>query len=161
MNILRLKEKGVGLIEIVIAVAIITASFFAIIQLSVYGLKAVAERNQKAEALAYAKEGMEALRNLRDASWTNNIAALTSGTTYYLTTTGGTWALTATNPGALNGIYTRTIVRTSVQRNVNDDIVASGGIDDPGTKEFTVTVSWGTPAKSVQLAAYFADLFKN
>lgn len=154
-------EDGVGLIEIVIAVFIISVSLFAVIQLSVFALKATADRNDKAKAAVFAQEGMEAVRNIRDGSWTNNIATLTFGATYYLTTSGSQWALTLTNPGVLDGKFTRTIVLDNVSRDINSNIVTAGGTNDAATKKATVTVSWGSPAKNIQLVAYVMNILKN
>ncbi|MCR4322755.1 MAG: hypothetical protein NUV61_01565 [Candidatus Azambacteria bacterium] len=154
-------QKGVGMLEIVIAIAIISASFFSVLQISTFTLKVMHERNDKAKALTYAQEGIEAVRNMRDGGWTANIAVLTFGTPYYLTTSGSQWALTGVNPGMLDGKFTRTIILDNVSRDINDDIVVVGGTDDPKTKKVTATVSWGSPAKSVQLVTYITDILKN
>lgn len=154
-------QKGIGLIEIVIAVFVISASLFGVLQVSVFALKATADRANKAKAIVFAQEGMEAVRNMRDGSWTNNIAPLTFGATYYLTVSSGKWALTGTNPGLLDAQFTRTIVLNNVSRDGASDIVTTGGTNDPSTKKATVTVSWGSPAKSVQLVAYIMNILKN
>lgn len=154
-------ERGVGMLEIVIAVAIISATFFSVVHISVFTLKVMQARNDKAKALAYAQEGIEGVRNMRDGGWTANISGLTFGATYYLTTSGAQWALTGTDPGALGGKFTRTIVLTNVSRDINDDIVTVGGTDDPKTKKVTATVSWGSPLKNVQLVTYITDILKN
>ena len=54
--------KGAGMIELLIAVAIIATSFFAIAQISIMALRAAGDRNDKAQALALAEEGVEAVR---------------------------------------------------------------------------------------------------
>lgn len=154
-------ERGVGMLEIVIAVAIIAAAFFSVLQVSVFTLKVMQGRNDKARALAYAQEGIEAVRNMRDGGWTANISGLTFGSTYYLTISGSQWALTAIDPGVIGGKFTRTIVFDNVSRDINDDIVAVGGTDDPKTKKVTASVSWGSPAKSVELVTYITDILKN
>jgi len=154
-------EKGVGMLEIVIAVAIISAAFFSVLQVSAFTLKVMQARNDKAKALAYAQEGIEAVRNIRDGGWTANISGLTFGATYYLTTSGSQWVLTGTNPGVLGGKFTRTVVLANVSRDINDNIVTSGGTDDPKTKKVTATVSWGSPAKNVALVTYITDILKN
>lgn len=154
-------ERGVGMLEIVIAVAIISAAFFSVLQISTFTLKVMQDRNDKAKALAYAQEGIEAVRNMRDGGWTANISGLTFGSIYYLATSGSQWALTGTNPGALDGKFARTIVLANVSRDINDNIVTTGGTDDPKTKKATVIVSWGSPAKSVQLVTYITDILKN
>lgn len=154
-------ERGVGMLEIVIAVAIISAAFFSVLQINTFTLKAMQDRNDKARALAYAQEGIEAMRNMRDGGWTANISGLTFGATYYLTTSGSQWALTGINPGVIGGKFTRTIVLDNVSRDINDDIITVGGADDPKTKKVTVAVSWGTPLKNVQLVTYITDILKN
>lgn len=155
------KEAGIGVAEIIIAVFIISASFFAILQVGTFTLKAVQDRNDKAKALMFAQEGIEAVRNMRDGGWTANISGLTFGATYYLTTSGSQWALTGTNPGALDGKFTRTIVLDNASRDINDNIVTVGGTDDPKTKKATATVSWGSPLKNMQLTTYLTDMLKN
>lgn len=154
-------QKGAGLLEIVIAVSVITVSFFAVIQVSVMALKGVAARNDRARALVYAQEGMEAARNVRDGGWTANIAPLAFGSTYYATVSGGKWILTQTDPGLLESTFTRTVVVDNVSRDVNDNITASSGTNDPDTKKITVTVMWGAPQKNLQLVAYMTNILKD
>ena len=153
-------EHGAGLLEFVIAVSIITVSFFAVIQVSVLALKGVAARNDRAKALVYAQDGMEAVRNIRDGGWTANIATLNFGQTYWVAVSGGQWTLTQTDPGLLEGTFARTVVVDSVSRDVSDNIAGSG-TDDPETKKVTVTVAWGSPSKTVQLVAYMTNILKN
>ncbi len=154
-------QKGAGLIELLIAVAIIATSFFSIAQISVMAMTAVQDRTDKVRALDLAQEGIESVRSMRDGSFTNNIGVLTFGSTYYAVISGGKWTLSASNPGVLSDKFTRTVVVNNVSRDINDNIVTSGGTNDPKTKKVTVTVSWGTPVKSIQLIAYIADILKN
>lgn len=155
------QEKGAGIIEIILAVFIVSTVFFAISQINVMALKASGERNNKENALMLAQEGIEGTRVIRDAGWIANISGLSFGGTYYLVNQANAWVLTASNPGLINNKFTRTIVIINVSRDINDNIVQSGGTDDPKTKKVTVTVSWGNPAKSVQLATYITDILKN
>ncbi|MEK7520391.1 MAG: hypothetical protein AAB581_04095 [Patescibacteria group bacterium] len=155
------QEEGVGLVEIVIAVGVIAATFFAIAQVGILAMNGARDRNEKVRALAFAQEGIEAVRTIRDATWSGNIATLSFGSTYYATTSSDHWILTASNPGLLDGTFTRTVVVDNVARDINDDIVVVGGTDDLGTKKVTVTVSWGSPQKSVQLLAYLTNILKN
>ena len=157
----EVEPRGSGIIEIIIAIFIISTAFFAILQLSVMSLKASGERNNKESALMLAQEGIEGARTIRDAGWTANISSLSFGGTYYLVNQAGVWVLTATNPGLINNKFTRTIVIANVSRDINDNIVQSGGTNDVKTKKLTVTVSWGSPAKSVQLVTYITDILKN
>ena len=154
-------SRGVGIVEVIIAIFIISTAFFAILQLSVMTMKASGERNNKERALQLAQEGIEATRAIRDSGWTANIAGLSFGSTYYPFNNSGAWALSASNPGLIDGKFTRTAVVSNVSRDINDNIVQSGGTDDPKTKKVAVTVSWGNPAKSVQLITYITDILKN
>lgn len=150
-----------GLIEIILVVGVISASFFAIAQLGFMSMKASVDRSEKARALALAQESMEAVRTIRDAGWASNIETLSFGSPYYVATSSNQWILTGTNPGPIANTYTRTTVIDSVSRDINDDIVASGGTDDPGTKKVTTTVTWGSPAKTVTLVTYITNILKN
>ena len=156
----NVSQKGAGLLEIIIAVSVITVSFFAVVQVSVLALKGVQARNDRAKALVYVQEGMEAVRNIRDGGWAANIATLNFGQTYYVTVSGGKWTLTQTNPGLIESTFARTLVVDNVSRDVSDNIAGSG-TNDPETKKVTVTVSWSSPQKSVQLVSYFANILKN
>jgi len=159
----KISNKGFGLIETVIGISIAVLVALAVGQVSIIALRASAEKNDKIEAINLAKEGIEIVRNIRDDGWTANISGLSFGTTYYTATSSNQWILTTTNPGLLNGKYARTVVLDNVMRDFNDDIIASGGTDDPGTKKVTVTVSWtssGNP-KSLSLEAYIANILND
>lgn len=157
----RISQKGAGLVELLIAIAIIATSFFSIAQISIMAMTAVQDRTDKVKALEFAQEGIEVMRTMRDGGFTDNIGTLTFGSTYYAIISGGEWTLSASNPGVLLNKFTRTVVVNNVSRDINDNIVTAGGTDDPKTKKVTVTVSWGNPAKTVQLIAYIADILKN
>lgn len=154
-------QKGMGLIEIILVVGVISASFFAIGQLGFMTMKASKDRSEKARALAVAQEGVEAVRIIRDAGWTTNIVPLTFGSTYYVATSSNQWILTATDPGLIANMYARTVVIYNVSRDINDDIVTAGGTDDPGTKKVTTTVTWGSPTKTLELITYITNILKN
>src|SRR3990172_6007306 len=94
----KFQERGVGIVEIIIAVFIISTAFFAILQLSVMTMKAAGERNNKERALQLAQEGIEASRAIRDSGWTANIAGLSFGSTYYPVNNSAAWALAPSNP---------------------------------------------------------------
>ena len=154
-------ERGISVAEVIIAIAVVSTVFFAIAQVSILALRASADRNTKAKALAITQEGMEAVRSIRDASWTTNIAGLSFGVTYYITASSSQWALTQTNPGLIENKFTRTVILDNVSRNINDDIVDTGGTNDIYTKKITVTVLWGSQGKNMKLVGYIMDILKN
>src|SRR3989344_2593258 len=111
-------ERGISVVEVVIAIAVVSTVFFAISQVSILALRASADRNTKAKALVIAQEGMEAARSIRDASWATNIANLNFGATYYITASSSQWVFTQTNPGSIENKFTRTVVLDNVFRNI-------------------------------------------
>ena len=151
--------SGFMLVEILVAVCIITASVIAV---TIVAQKSIAVSRQafnSSQAGFLLEEGAEAVRILRDNAW-SNISALTVGTTYYPTFTGGTWTM-STTPNTV-GSFTRTVVVASVNRDSSTkDIVSSGGSVDSGTKLVTVTVSWVEGADTVTktLQFYVINIF--
>lgn len=154
-------NKGVSIIEVLIASAIIMSSVVAI--MGVYrGLTSLSIRNtMKVQAGMLLDEGAEALRFMRDVTWTGNIAPLVNGTTYYLywnhTVAEYGWRATTT-PDTIDDQFVRTFVLSSVNRNGSFDIVDTGGTTDAGTRKATITVSWfdgvGTSTKSIIMYLY-------
>ena len=110
------------------------------------------------------EEGIEAVKLLRDESWSNNIAPLTPGTHYYLSWDGTKWGTTTTSV-LVEDVYERYFVLEEVKRTGNDDIdLSGGGVNDPGTRKITVTVSWNTKSGTVStktVETYITDLFSN
>lgn len=119
------------------------------------------DQARASQALALAQEGLEATRSVRDQSWADNIAPLSNGTTYYATTTGGEWQLTTTNPGVIDGIFTRTIVLAAVGRDASDNITGSG-TTDPNTRRASSTVTWTerNKGRTVTLEMYLTNFLE-
>ena len=146
------------MIEIIVAVSIITVSILAamaVTQKSVYVSRQAYHATQAAFLL---EEGAEAVRIIRDNAW-SNISSLTVGTNYYPTWAGGTWTLSQTANTV--GIFTRTVTLASVNRDDTTKDIASAGTNDPGTKLVTVTVSWieGGTTINKTLQFYIIDIF--
>jgi type II secretory pathway pseudopilin PulG len=154
-------KKGFGLLEIVVAVGIISISIYAVFGLFTFAIKSVDENLEKAKAVFLLEEGVEAVRVLRDSSWQNNIASLTAGEDYYLEFTGATWQATSSNVYIQNA-FERKFVLEDVYRDGNDDIAETGTLD-PDTRKLTVSVSFlgskGTTTRSV--ITYLTNLFSN
>ncbi|MGH7250140.1 MAG: type IV pilus modification PilV family protein [Minisyncoccia bacterium] len=152
------QNKGIMIVEAMVAIAIITASILAsmaVTQKSVYVSRQSFHTTQAAFLL---EEGAEAVRIFRDNGWTN-ISSLTAGTNYYPTFSSGTWNLSAT-PNAV-GIFTRTVSMANVNRDGTTQDISAAGTNDPGTKLVTVTVSWpeGGVTITKNLKLYIADIF--
>lgn len=149
-----MKEDGFGLIEIVVVTAVVTTALFAFSQAGILSVRLLRAEKENLEATLLAQEAMEAVRSLRDESWTNNIAALTNGTTYYPMVENGKWKLATVSPGVLNGKYTRTILFDEVRRDAQDKIASSGTVDS-GTRKVTARVTWD--AKQKELVTYLTN----
>lgn len=159
----RLRVKGFGLVEIIIAVAIAASLILGLGQVMQISLKLLREERMNMEAALLLQEGIEAMRMLRDASWSQYIAPMATGADYYLTAT-TTWGIWAVPQASINGRYTRVIRLDAVNRESGTDrIVASGGYADAGTRKLTVVVSWagGAGTSSVSSVTYIANFLQN
>jgi hypothetical protein len=158
---------GFGLIEIVVASALISASLFTLTTASQFAFKAVDNSVQEAKANFLLEEGIEVVRILRDLSWMNNVAILTNSVIYFpsFDTGQSKWDIVSTDPGAIDGVFTRTVIFEEVSRDTaSHDIVTSGGDPDNFTKKVTITVSWvsrGDRIKTKSMSTYITDLFQN
>lgn len=148
------KNNGFGLIEIVVVTAVITVTLFSFLQTEIVAIKLLRAEKQNLEATMLAQESFEAVRSLRDESWTNNIATLTNGTHYYPVITSNKWTLTATDPGPINGKYTRYIIFDQVMRDAQDKISVSGTVD-AGTRKLTARTLWD--GKQIELVSYITN----
>ena len=157
----KFDEDGFGLVEIVVATGIIAVTFFALAGVSQIAFRVVRESTEDARANFLLEESVEAIRSLRDASWDSNIAPLTSGTIYYPVYNSAQqgWTLQITNPGLIEGLFTRTAIFEDVyRRNSDDDIVDVAAPDpktlDSGTHRVTAHVGWGTVTNTSVSVAY-------
>ena len=149
---------GFMMVEIIVAVSIITVSILsamAVSQKSAYISRQTFHATQAAFLL---EEGAEAVRILRDNGW-SNISNLTLDTSYYPIYSGGTWTLSST--GNTVGIFTRQVIIAGVKRDDVTKDIASIGTDDPGTRLVTVSVSWpeGGTTVTKTLLFYIINIF--
>jgi len=152
---------GIGLIEAVAGVSIISVFIFSLMLASQLSQKIVGESVRNTQASFLLEEGVDAVKILRDTGWDSGIGNLAAGTDYYFSYNGTTW-VSANSNVYMDGIFERKFVLNNVYRNTSDDIAASGTLDS-GTKKATVSVSWrgrtGTTTKSASF--YLTDLFFN
>ncbi len=158
---IKSNASGVSIVEVLVASAIIMSSVVAI--MGVYsGLTSISVRNTaKVQAGMLLDEGAEALRFMRDVSWSTNINPLVNGTTYRLywdySVSNYGWRATTTQ-ALIDDEFDRTFVLSSVSRDASNNIVTSGGTTDTGTRKATITVSWfdktATTSKSIQMYLY-------
>jgi prepilin-type N-terminal cleavage/methylation domain-containing protein len=159
----RLKKYNAGftLIEILVACSIMTVTTFALLSAAGKGVEVSNQALRQTQADFLAEEGAEAVKSIRDTSW-SSISSLTDGTTYYLSfdTTSNTWSL-STIPNLIDSFFTRTVVVQTANRDTNDNI-ASSGTPDSGTKEVAIDVSWPSSEGTTldrNLSFYMSDIF--
>jgi prepilin-type N-terminal cleavage/methylation domain-containing protein len=154
MNVIeRLKKNskdknGFSLLELVLAVAIFSFSSFALATMIIDSNISTRLSTDKTDALFYAKEGVEAVRSIRDNDWTA-----------WASTTDGNYGLSINTVGSssawiFNGAsdlidnkYTRTV-------NIATDPVV------PTSKDVTVNIAWDlTPGRiaSTTLLTIFSN----
>ena len=148
--------NGFGVIEIIIVVAIVAGSFLAFLQTESLAIRLLRNEKENLEAAFLAQESLEVARAVRDESWTNNIVPLANGPFYYPMIESGKWKLVSTDPGPVNGKYTRYVIFEEVRRDAQDRISATGTID-PGTRKITSRVLWNQGTKIKEVVAYITN----
>lgn len=114
------KQKGFSLVEVILATSIFVLLATALIGSYLYGQESTMLAGNRAQAVLLAEEGLEVMRNLRDADFLN----LTNGT-HGLTLSGDQWNLSGSSD--VSGIFTRQIEISSI---------------DDDRKGITSTVTW-------------------
>ena len=130
--------RGFSLVEVILAGAVFILLVTAFIGAYLYGQESTAFAGNKARAAMLAQEGLEAVRNIRDAGYVN----LTDGT-FGLTTTGNQWNLAGSSD--TTDIFIRQMTISSV---------------DAKRKNVVATVTWQQHpqrAGSVQLTTYLTN----
>ena len=145
-------SRGISIIEILVAIAIIGVAVSALISFATFSLRTASLLKQTTQASFLVQEGLEALKNYRDnTAWNDDDPQDEyDGLGVVPTETSLRFALSGDVPSRWQflsgtevlGIFTRDIVIEFVERDLQDDIVESGGVLDFGTKKATVTVSW-------------------
>jgi Tfp pilus assembly protein PilV len=155
-------SKGFTIVEALIASSVALIVILGVTSAFTLTLSASTGTVNRVQASFLQEEGQEAIRLMRDDSWTTNIAGQTAGTPFYLTYSGATWKATST-PQYIDGKFLRTVTLDTVSRNGSSDIVTSGGTVDSNTMKVTVAVSWydhgATTTRSLQ--TYLTNIFSN
>ena len=162
MNSLHTKTAGLTLVEVLVATAIIMGFLTTLVTVHNAYLNSSFSNLNSVKATYLGEEGIEAIKGLRDSSWTSNIRSLTNGTVYYLSFQGGTWT-TTTTPSVIDSQFTRTIVLSAVNRDASSDITLSGGTLDQNTRKVHVDVSWVDHAATSTrvIDTYITNIFTN
>lgn len=138
-------NKGIGLIEILVAISIIGVALVSLMGLFSNYIKIAQYQEKNIEAINLAQEAIEAIRAVRDESWTN-LSNLTLGAIYHPAKQGTPqkWIL-APGTETINDFFLREVIFENAFRDISGNIVESDGIiADPDTKKITSTVCWSS-----------------
>lgn len=143
----------------IIATSIILVFLVALLSVHNLYLRISAQNTGSVKATFLAEEGLEAMRFLRDVSWSANILSLIPDTEYRLVFESNTWKATTTNT-FIDDIYDRVITLSLVYRDASDDIVASGGTLDSDTRLIRSSVSWkaGSATTTKFVSTYLSNI---
>jgi type II secretory pathway pseudopilin PulG len=150
-NFLHRPRRGQSLVEAVVAVAVVLLLVTGLIVATTSSVKFSTLSSYRTQATQIAKEVMEAVRDMRDSSWTDFITK--SDTTYCLS---GSYEWTILPPGEecagdTGDFYIRTVIFE----------LQTPDPDKPDQKRMkvTVTIGWaeGTSKKSATLVSYFTN----
>lgn len=153
-------NKGVGLVEVMIGIAIVVGATLASFVYFALAIKVARQSAETVQAALLVEEGMEAVRAIRDNGYSTHIAVIPTETNRYLFFSGSQWQATTT-PSVIEGIFTRTLVFSEVRRDSTDDIVISGGTVDPDIVKVRVVVTWEDESggtKDLEASTYIANV---
>ncbi|MDD5626511.1 MAG: prepilin-type N-terminal cleavage/methylation domain-containing protein [Patescibacteria group bacterium] len=143
-------QQGFSLVEVILASAVFVLFVTALVGAYLYGQESTALAGNRARATILAEEGLEAVRNIRDAGFSN----LTDGT-YGLAVVGNQWALFGTSD--TTGIFTRQITISAVdseRKSVTANVAWQQNAQRPGAVALTTYLTnWkkATPVNSCDI----------
>jgi len=128
-------EQGYTLLEALLAIAFAALFFSGAMGLVLTSNRTSAEASLRQKALWRAQEGLSALESISDAD-------LTLTQTGSLTFASNQWTLGQSGPQDLGEGISRTVKVSSVERNVDCQIVPTGGTVDASSFTFESIVTW-------------------
>ena len=152
-------KKGFMMVEVIIATSIMLIIVMATMSVVTKVISISYRSLHLAQASYLLDEGGEAIRIIRDNSW-SNISSSSVDVDYYLVFVGNTWTLSTTP--VQTDLFTRTVNISPVNRDVSlGSIVQNGGNLDIGTKLVKIDVSWQESGQTISksLSFYISDLF--
>ena len=143
-------SAGVSLIELLVVAGVIAIALSALAGVGNLASKTSQQLKKNLIATNLATELLEVVRAMKEENWAS-ISALSVGSPYHPVKVGSPlkWAL-ASDGENING-FSRQVVLNNVFRDSNDDIVASGGTLDAGTKKIIAAVLWNDSGQNFQV----------
>ena len=155
--------SGIGLVEVIISVSILTVIMIGLISTFNYYVGTGIRSTEKIQGVLLAEETLEAVRFMRDSSW-STIGDLATSTSYHLEFTGVLWKASSTQI-VIDGRFEQTFTFDDVyRRDSDDDIVPLSSGDaktlDPDTLLITVSILTDG-ATTTEIVTYMTNLFQN
>jgi len=150
--------SGFSLIEIILAIAIFMVLAVTGITTILHSFSVNKLGEEQTNADLYAQEGLEAVRSIKNQNWTNLSADVS---TKGLQSSSGFWEFNETED--VKDKYTRQILISSVNRDVNGEITQSGGTLDIDTLKVTSSVAWnfsGPRNDTISYSTYLTNFRK-
>ncbi|HLC91892.1 MAG TPA: hypothetical protein VJC09_02470 [Candidatus Saccharimonadales bacterium] len=139
----KLGNSGLLLVEILLAVAIMSLMSLVILSSLIYGRESTAIAGDRTRAVEIANAAVAAVQNIAHDSY-SNLSAYSDGTDYYLDISASQWQI-STSVTSINTIYT-------------PKIVFSGGPN--GSRQAVISVSWQQTSDrigTISITTYFTD----
>src|SRR3989338_8268204 len=147
------KLAGQSLIEILLAMALMSIILPALLTGFVASRGGKPQQSRRIEAIALLKEAEEIVRSVSERDW----KSFAVNGVYHPTVSGNAWYLD-TGSETVNEL-TRTLAISDVYRDANGLIVASGGSLDTSTKKVDISVSWDMPYLSSITTTVYATRY--
>lgn len=164
----KYNECGLGVVEVVIAAAIAVMVLLGVFAAGRLGVLARRTASLERRAALVAEEGLEAARFVRDESWAGFDALPVDTTLYVVFNAGaGTVDLSTTDPGPVDGLFTREVTLDEVFRDGSGNIVPEGtpgATVDDDAREVVEFVSYEDAfgnTRTITLTTYVLKLFDN
>lgn len=157
---MKINEAGFSVLEVILAAAIFVTFATAAVVVVISGIDNNRLGGEMTVANQFNTEGMEAVRSIKNQSWTTFANQAGAGNTG-VSNASGTWAFNGLSDNTLpsDTRFKRAINIANVQRDVSGNIVASG-TNDPDTKKVTATTTWNfTSARPEEVT--FTEYFTN
>lgn len=156
-------RDGFGLLETVIGGAIISIVLIGLAEVGRFAFVLVSASNFKIHSAFLVEEGVEAVRTLRDASWTANIAPVALDTDYYLSFSNGSWHLSSVHGPLVDNAFSRVVRFSAVCRDASDMITPCGSPPDADARKVTVDVGWQDRGRgaTTTIETYLTNIFEN
>ncbi|MFA6445933.1 MAG: hypothetical protein WCW14_01630 [Candidatus Paceibacterota bacterium] len=154
---------GFGLVEIIIASALILLIFTGIVKAFSFFVDSGLNNTEYIQSSALLEEGIEAVKIFRDHGWSTNIASLSTTTTYYLVFNENISRFLATTTYMLiDGNFDRNFTIANVYRDASKNISPTGTLDE-GARLVTMNVSWSSKGTTLTrtIQAYIFNIFGN